>query len=114
MEDLLLCQHCGNKTSHIIIAQGKEIEKAEIEKDYFIDLEFGIWFTQCKNCSKFSLYSCLDNNPDEAFSLFPKEPIISEHIPTDIAVAYKEALKVKRISKYAFIILIRRALELTC
>jgi len=114
MEPLLLCQHCGHKTSHTIIAHEMETEKAEIEENYFVDLDYGIWFTKCNNCEHLSLFSCLYDDPENAFSLFPAEKIVSDKIPKNIAMAYREALKVKKISKYAFIILIRRALELTC
>jgi hypothetical protein len=114
MELMLLCQHCGHRTSQIIIAQGEESDTVELDEGQIYDLDFSIWFTCCNNCRRHSLFSALDNEPLEAVSLFPAERMVSDKVPKEISNAYKEAIKVKKISKYAFVILVRRALEIIC
>lgn len=114
MNSILLCQHCGNKTSHTIIEKGLEKEKAEFEDGVVFDIDHYLWFTKCDNCNRYSLFYCLDDNPDESSCLWPNERQIDQAVPEKINIAYKEAIKVKKISKIAFIILIRRSLEILC
>lgn len=114
MNPILLCQHCGNRTSHTIIEKGEEIEEVEFEEGMKFDYVHYLWFTRCDNCSKHSLFYCMDDDPQESNCLWPNEKRISQAVPKDIRLAYEEALKVKKISKTAFVILIRRALEVLC
>ena len=55
MSDLLLCQHCGNKTSQTLIGKGQESEAIILEDGQEFDLDWFIWFVQCNNCEKYSL-----------------------------------------------------------
>ncbi len=114
MNPILLCQHCGNKTSHTIIEKGLEKEYAEFEDGVTYDIDIDLWFTKCDNCHKHSLFFCLNDNSDESSCLWPNERRIDQAVPKKINIAYKEAIKVKKISKIAFIILIRRSLEILC
>ena len=114
MDPILLCQHCGNKTSHTLLEKGCEKELIELEDIGEIEIEHFIWFVQCDNCSRHSLFSSLDDNEIDTTSLWPKEKRIDEIVPLVVKNAFEEATKVKKISKISFVILIRRALEILC
>lgn len=114
MNPLLLCQHCGNKTSHTILEKGYEKDEVEFEDGVKFEIDSYLWFTKCDNCGRYSLFNCMDDNPDESSSLWPNERNIDESVPTEIKIAYHEANKVKQISKIAFIIMIRRCLDILC
>lgn len=112
MQKELQCKHCGNKTSHSILYEVGETEFVEVEEYGKIDYELTYLFTQCNNCSKFSLNILVNNDLETVKTIYPHENELNENVPKEIKDAFDEALKVKKISKYAFLILIRRALEL--
>jgi len=112
MHEILHCKHCGNKTSHSILSEVEETEFVEVEEYGEIDFELTYLFTQCNNCNKFSLYVIVDKDLETAKTLYPYENELNQNVPKEIKNAFSEALKVKKISKYAFVILIRRSLEL--
>lgn len=114
MEVKLLCQHCGNKGIHTVLEVAKEIESLELEPGVSFDYDFDIVFCRCENCLRHSLFSFLEGNMEESFSLYPREKSIDQIVPISIREAYSEALRVKKISYIAFPILIRRALDLLC
>lgn len=114
MEVRLLCQHCGNQGIHSVIATVTETETIELEPGVSFEQDFEIVFCKCENCYQYSLFSILDGNSDEAWSLYPKEKQIDDSVPKQIRDAYSEALKIKKISSIAFVIMIRRALDLLC
>jgi hypothetical protein len=113
MNTILLCQHCGNKTSHIIIADVQEIENLDTDEFNF-DVEHYLWFTKCNTCQRHSLFHGLDDLPEFLSSVWPKERELDEVIPKKISKGYQEAIKVKKISKPAFLLLIRKVLEILC
>jgi len=112
MNSLLLCKHCGNKTSHLVLNEVIDKESMFIEEYGEIEFELTRLFTKCNNCRNYSLYVLFDNDYDTANAIYPYEYELGESVPKEISNAYNEALKVKKISKLAFIILIRRALDL--
>lgn len=114
MEVKLLCQHCGNQGIHSVIANVTESEAIELEPGISFDEDFEIIFCRCENCYKHSLFSFLGGNSEEAWSLYPTEKQIDDSVPKPIRDAYSEALKIKKISSIAFVIMIRRALDLLC
>ena len=114
MEAKLLCQHCGNTGIHTIITSVTEIETIELEPGHSIDEDFELVFCRCENCNRHSLFSFLNGISEESWSLFPKEKSVDYHVPKGVRNAYTEALKIKKISSIAFVIMIRRALELLC
>ncbi len=114
MEVKLFCQHCGNSGLHTVIVSATETETIEFESGIFFEEEFEIVFCKCENCNRHSLFSFLDGNSEESWSLFPKEKSIDQSVPILIRNAYSEALKIKKISSVAFVIMIRRALDLLC
>lgn len=115
-KEIVLCEHCGNKTSHTILYQGIELEDfVEVDNETNkMKIPFAIWFTNCDTCKHHSLFTSLNDTADEATSVFPSRKRLSDNVPKTISNAYREALKVKRHSNYAYIVLVRRALELTC
>ena len=91
MKDVLvLCQHCGHKTSHEILKQGKEIERIEVEGNRHYVIEHTILFTNCNNCSSHSLFYVFENEYNDIASLYPAERRISDNVPKEIANAYSE------------------------
>ena len=114
MGPILLCQHCGNKGVHTIIESVTEIETIELEPGNSFEEEFEIVFAFCENCHRHSLFSFFNGNSEESWSLFPREKQIDQTVPKIIRDAYSEALKIKQISSIAFVIMIRRALDLLC
>lgn len=114
MEVKLLCQHCGNQGIHTVVATVTETETIELEPGNSFEEDFEIVFCRCENCDQHSLFSFLNGNSDESWSLYPREKQIDDSVPKGIRDAYSEALKIKKISSIAFVIMIRRALELLC
>ena len=110
----LLCQHCGNSGLHTVLESVIEVETIEFEHGNSFEENFEITFCRCENCNRHSLFSFLNGNSDEAWSLFPREKQIDQSVPKSIRNAYSEALKIKKISSIAFVIMIRRALDLLC
>ena len=105
---------CGNRTSHSLLGEGDECEVVRLHEDNEYEFNFSIWFVKCNNCNKHSLFSLLEGDPEESTSLWPKKSQVDHAVPDEIRVAYEEANKVRRISKIAYVILIRRALEVLC
>ncbi|TXH26040.1 MAG: DUF4145 domain-containing protein [Cyclobacteriaceae bacterium] len=99
---------------HTIVGSVMETETVELEPGNVFQQDFEILFCKCRNCEHHSLFSMLDGDPDVSWSLYPKEIYIDESVPKGIKDAYLEALKIKKTSKVAFVVMIRRALELLC
>lgn len=114
MEIKLLCQHCGNQGIHSVVASVTETETIELEPGNLFEEDFEIVFCRCENCHQHSLFSFLNGDIDDSWSLYPIEKQIDNSVPKVIRDAYSEALKIKKISSVAFVIMIRRALELLC
>lgn len=110
----LYCMHCGNQGIHSIINSVIENEKIEIEPENYNDIDFEIVFVRCENCKRHSLFSFLNGDSDESYSLYPKEKQIEDTIPSAIKKAYEESLRIKQISPIAFTIMIRRTLDFIC
>lgn len=113
-EFIAKCQHCGNETTQIILHQ-------EIKEDVGFDsnrnphpyLDF-YCFTVCNTCKSFSFFSIIDNNDGNEFSLYPMEQSIHSSIPASVSKVYIQALKIRKISPVAFLMLIRKSLEIIC
>ena len=114
MGPTLHCEHCGNRGIHTVIDGVTETELVEFEPGNSFEEEFEIVFTRCENCLKHSLYVFLNGNSDESISLYPKEKQIDSAVPKAIRDAYMEALKIKRHSSIAFVVMVRRSLESLC
>ncbi|PIQ29381.1 MAG: hypothetical protein COW63_13370 [Bacteroidetes bacterium CG18_big_fil_WC_8_21_14_2_50_41_14] len=115
MEEFIAkCQHCGNETSQHILHQ--EIQAAEGFDSIGHTLSYldYLCFTVCKTCKNYSFFSIVDGNVGNEFSLYPLEQSIHISIPEAVRKAYNEALRVKKVSPSAFLMLIRKSLEIIC
>lgn len=123
-EKIFTCQHCGNRTSHRHLA----IHEQEVSLGYNsyinekIMASFYVNFFECSTCSGITIKVLFSEdvedaeeiNYDKVESLFPKDKKFPEDMPKGVTKGYLEAAKVKKISRPAFVMLIRRALESLC
>jgi len=108
------CQHCGNETVQFVLHH-------EVKEEFGYDnagnphsyIDF-LCFAVCKTCNNYSFFSIVDGNEGNEFSLYPLEKSIHVSIPKIVSKAYTEALKVKKVSPTAFLLLIRKTLEVIC
>jgi len=123
-EKIFRCGHCGNRTSHLIICTHSiEIplgiyspDNEEITADDYYFL------FECKTCKNVSLKNVfseeLDGFDDPDFDrihyLYPSSRIIKEEIPDGLNIMVEEAKKVKAVSVFAYIFLVRKVLEELC
>lgn len=125
-EEVFVCGHCGNKTSHKLICShsvdvpsGIYIPNTDdqiMETDYFFLFE-------CKTCNQVSLKNVFSEEMDADQTeipfdtirfLYPPLKTFSDEIPKGLSLIIKESNKVKKLSTLAYVILIRKALEELC
>jgi len=116
---IMICKQCGNKTSLT-----NEFYFAEETVAYSGDGDPHIFETYymvllCPSCNRHSLIYTIEFNDDSDDwktwdSIYPKEITYPQYIPQDILKLVKEADRIKYISPEAYVILIRKVLELIC
>lgn len=126
-EEIFLCRHCGNKTSHILLyQQTKKVHLVEYppedkeltENDY-------VFLFECKTCTGISLKHVFGGSLDvehyrlgipfeDIDYLYPSVRSFDEEIPIGLRLVIQEANRVKLISSMAYLILIRKVLEELC
>ncbi len=118
---IIECLHCGNETQHEVIFSVDSQDKAysTSNPDETMDFQITYSLTRCSTCDNISLFvnTEFDENPNnlwEAHVCYPHEKKIDKVVPEVITKNYYEAKKVKKISKPAFAIMIRRGLEFLC
>ncbi len=117
---IIFCNHCHNKTSHVILYKAKGISEVI---DFFdgapFEVESYYLLAKCNSCSEISLYVNSDfadevENLQDAKLLYPKVKKYNKSVPQIIIENYTEAKRVYNISPIAFAVLIRRCLEYIC
>jgi hypothetical protein len=114
---VLTCNHCGNTTPHEIIAYTESaLAEYDLEDNYVASIDNYFWLIKCNTCDNVSLVGNWEGgeNPKSihnASPLYPATKHFSDLIPKAVSESYKEAQKVKRISKPAFSVFIRKTLE---
>ncbi|MDO8886181.1 DUF4145 domain-containing protein [Candidatus Oleimmundimicrobium sp.] len=119
-EIILICSYCGNKTSHFVktqISSQEEIYGSNGECLGKIDTYY--YLTECKTCNGISLFSDWEGSGNtgdlrNASQLYPSSRELGKAIPEEIRKSYEEAKKVEKLSPNAFVVLLRRSLELLC
>lgn len=113
------CPHCNNLSTHNILCTESVSEDLYDETGEFVHRgEFYYMLTHCKSCNDVVLFvnSDLNDFPQSihgANVLYPSQKKL-DGIPDAIRKTYEEAKKVKKRSSMAFVVLIRKVLELIC
>src|SRR5438105_12651309 len=113
---IMLCGHCGNKTS-LIDRGGYEHKKPAIdfENDKWVWNKTSWYVFECATCSKPTLLEYdfgLDGTELDALEtvLYPPADIPLTNLPQKIEKAYTAAIKVKNIEPNACAVLVGRTL----
>ena len=124
MEDnIRLCNHCNNVTSHKLIDDGysnKIIgEKIIDDRKEKIKKDFTYFFVKCDTCGEHSLLGCFNDqfsNPKLADIpvLFPKSNELDPSVPQNIRKVYETAYQIRNTIPDAFAGQIRKAIEYLC
>lgn len=120
MSLIILCGHCGNKTPHNLLSETNANERIEYKEQTFVDVQSQYSITKCGTCNQVSIFSRWDIDHEDtkdlnlAVRVYPPNKYLSSGVPEKISDGYKEAYKLLKISPKAYVILIRRALELMC
>jgi hypothetical protein len=118
-KQLMECSHCGNKAPQTIefsitTSEDCYIDDVLVEDAVLIDYIL----IHCSSCGQVSLLVFYPGEElgelKDAHILYPNIKKVSDNVPLTIKESYQEAIKVKRISNTAFLILIRKSLEFLC
>ena len=120
-QQLLECNHCGNKALHEVIFRTESMDTAYSvgNPEDSIDIDVYYTLTKCSTCQQISLYYNSEWDDDindlrQASLCYPHETRFGEEIPEVISKNYIEAKKIMKISPPAFAIMIRKDLEFMC
>jgi hypothetical protein len=119
------CGHCANISQMEIIGYVNDMEKVDESKvDYSQGYppDYGIVYCvlKCPACSKINIVSYSwrsDMEPDDEVryeNMYPPDKNIPIGLPPTILKAYKSAEKIKNDDVNAYVILLRRLLEMVC
>lgn len=122
---LTSCGHCSNISNMKIIGSISDMEEPNYKDDdpmYGSPPEQGIIYSvlKCPACSKTNILSyfwhdCMESDDDITFkNIYPPDKNIPIGLPENIFKAFRAAEKVKSIDVNAYVILLRRLLELIC
>ncbi len=114
-----LCPHCGNKNTYTIESKVPSgYVEGTHEDEHFIRTMY--FLVKCSACNDVSLFIKTDFYHDgelddffDCHQLYPVERPIHD-VPKQVRQAYTEARRVEKISKVAFVSMMRRALESLC
>lgn len=112
------CPHCGNNTLLEVKSETTTVEEVNTVKGEILEMENYYVIAECKRCGGISIYASAEyfDNPDDlnsAILLYPQEKSL-EGVPQKVKESYAEAKRIKKISPYAFAVMIRRAMEFLC
>lgn len=119
------CGHCSNISQMEIIGSVNDIEKfddSEYDVRYGPPPEQGIIYSvlRCPACYKTNIVSYywsadMDSDDDVTYdNIFPPDKNVPIGLPDNILKAYKAAEKIRTVDVNAYVILLRRLLELVC
>lgn len=120
MSLIILCGHCGNRTTHDKVSKTVVDERIEYQEQTFLNVESEYIITKCCTCNQVSIFSRWDTDHEDtkdlnlAVRIYPPNKYLPSEVPDKINDAYKEAYKLLKISPQAYVVLVRRTLELIC
>lgn len=118
-QQLINCQHCGNKAPSWVIYTGICVDSDDEERAGQNAFRVKYWLTKCSTCTDISLYATNSEYGSlEEFDLaelcYPHKQIFGSGVPKSVLQEYDEAAKVEKISTNAYAVMLRRALEAVC
>lgn len=115
------CAHCGNTTLPDVIkwVTHKETVSSNTDPNGAVEVAYYYALTRCHTCNAISLLrtSQLDKDPNDlkaAYRCYPTIVKAPTGLPEALAAEYAEALKIEKISKEAYAVMIGRVLERLC
>jgi hypothetical protein len=122
-ENIRLCNHCYNTTSHQLIVDGgvrKITHNANVnDRKREISQSFTYFFVKCETCGDYSLLGGFNDQLEnlklaDIPVLFPKSGLLDLSVPEEIREIYEKAIQIKNKLPDAFAGQIRRAIESLC
>jgi hypothetical protein len=131
MEKVMVCYHCGNKTSMKIVAEHNLTEHEDIW-DYSVDLFKPAYFISfykqwniflCPVCNEITVekrtHFSEETEPNgkpiyNTEIIYPQNSSESNFIPSSVSKAFEAALKVRNLDGAICIMALRRTLEKMC
>lgn len=120
---VMLCDHCGNRTTSIIRAEYTDFAPAD-DDPRTTERAFTTWYLmQCQQCSRPTLaqsYWVVDQDLKKIILgpltniLYPREKSPLANLPETVERKYVEALKVSKVSPSSCAVLARKTLEAVC
>lgn len=114
MRTNLKCMHCGNLTAHTLLFE-HEFAARYVDAEGFCMTEPATYSAlTCETCTELSLYisSNIHGRENQFGELtYPGSSSPFDGLPKAVASALREAEKVRQVSKAAFVLMGRRALE---
>ncbi len=116
----IICSHCGNKAPMEIVGT---YQRDKTQRDWETDPEWEAgtnWeMLLCPNCSNILLrridwHEFYEPNEWPTEILYPSSDALPAGLPHEVAQAYQNALKVKRVDSNAFAVLLGRVLDKVC
>ncbi|ARU62777.1 hypothetical protein CBW65_18725 [Tumebacillus avium] len=124
-EKVLLCYHCGNKTSMKKVAKHtyRDREFLDYENNFWVSYgnEWSIFF--CPVCQNVTIEECYwhseETGPrgEQYYNyriLYPQVNISNTTIPEKVVKAFESAIKVRHIDNNTCVFSLRKTLELIC
>lgn len=121
LSKIVSCGHCSN-ISHMKIIGSVDDTQNDFDPEYGSVGESGVIYSvlECPACKKKNIISygwhdSMESEDEVTYEiLFPKDKNIPVGLPDNILKAFKAAEKVKTIDVNAYVILLRRLLEMVC
>jgi|JI9StandDraft_1071089.scaffolds.fasta_scaffold02689_3 hypothetical protein len=112
-----LCPECGNRTAAEVLGCAEDLHwyyVDETDENSAMSVSFYYEVVKCITCSGIQLFHYeedFDGDLDNVQLLYPETRLIQPQVPSQIAHEFAEALKVERVSRTAFAVLVGRVLE---
>ncbi len=121
LSKIVSCGHCNNISHMKIIGNVNDLQ-SDYDTDYGYSGEYGTIYSvlECPACKKANIVSYgwhdgIESEDEITYKiLYPRDKNIPIGLPEKILKAFKAAEKIKTVDVNAYVILLRRLLELVC